>query len=238
MSGRTTAMRALYTREIKAYFETPVAWVVAVIFLMASSLLFFSVFFLFERAEMRQFFSNLPVILALVMPALAMRLIAEERRRGTYEILATLPLSTTDIVVAKFLALWTTGVFLLVPTLLFALTVGTLGRLDPGPVLGGYFGAVLLTGVYAAIGVFTSSISRSETVALVLGLVLTLFFALLRSFLILVPALLVPLFEYLSIGFHFDGFTRGIIDSRSIVYFVTLATFFLVVSERRLAAQR
>lgn len=238
MRNRTTAMRALFRREIKAYFETPVAWVVAVIFLVASSLLFFSVLFLFDRAEMRQFFSNLPVILALVMPALAMRLIAEERRRGTYEILATLPLSTTDIVIAKFLALWVTGLFLLVPTLLFAATVGLLGRLDPGPVLGGYLGAVLLIGVYAAIGVFSSSVSRSETVALMLGLVLSLFFALLRTFLILVPAMLVPLFEYLSIGFHFDGFTRGIIDSRSVVYFATLATFFLVVSERRLAAQR
>ena len=236
--SRTTAMRALFVREIKAFFETPVAWVVAVIFLVTSALLFFSVVFLFDRAEMRQFFNNLPIILALVMPALAMRLIAEERRRGTYEILATLPLSTTDIVAAKFLALWVTGLFLLVPTLLFTVTIGVLGRLDAGPVLGGYFGAALLIGVFAAIGLFASSVSRSETVALMIGLVLSLFFVLLRTFLILIPAFLVPLFDYVSIGYHFDGFTRGIIDSRSIVYFATLSFLFLVLSERRLSSQR
>ncbi len=232
------AVRALYRREIKAYFETPVAWVVGVVFLVASSLLFFSVLFLFDRAELRQFFGNLPVILALLIPALAMRLIAEERRRGTYEILATLPLGTIDIVMAKFLALWTTGLFLLAPTILFALTVGALGRLDFGPVIGGYFGAILLVGVYAAIGVFASSVSRNETVALMLALVISLVFALLRSFLILIPAGLVPVIEYLSIAYHFDGFTRGILDSRSIVYLVSLGAFFLVLSERRLTTQR
>jgi ABC-2 type transport system permease protein len=233
-----TATRALLSREIRAFFETPVIWVVAVVFLMASALLFFSVLFLFDRAEMRQFFANIPILGALVLPALAMRLVAEERRRGTFEILATLPLRTSDIVVAKFLAVWISSVFLLVPTLLFVVTVGSLGRLDPGPVVGGYAGTVLLFGVYSAIGVFASSVSRSETVALMIGLVITLFFALIRSFLVLVPALLVPYFEFLSVGYHFDGFTRGVVDSRSIVYFATLAVFFLALAHRRLTAQR
>ncbi|MFP4409742.1 MAG: ABC transporter permease, partial [Spirochaetaceae bacterium] len=127
-------MYALFRRELSAYFQTPVAYVVAVVFLVATSLLFFSVFFLYDSAELRRFFSTLPLLLAVVIPALSMRLIAEERRRGTYEILATLPLRTIDIVAGKFLAVWVTSIFLLVPTLFYAVTVGTIGRLDPGPV--------------------------------------------------------------------------------------------------------
>jgi len=119
-----------------------------------------------------------------MMPALSMRLIAEERRRGTYELLVTLPLRNVDIVIAKFLAVWITGLFLLAPTLVFVVTVRSFGPLDLGPVTGGYFGTILLVAVYAAIGLFTSTIARNETVALVTGLVLSLFFVLLDSFLI------------------------------------------------------
>lgn len=237
-SRRGNGMYALFRRELSAYFQTPVAYVVAVVFLVAASLLFFSVFFLYDRAELRQFFSFLPLILAVVIPALAMRLIAEERRRGTYEILATLPLRTVDILLGKFFAVWVTALFLLLPTLFFAVTVGSIGRLDPGPVVGGYIGAILLAGTYASIGVFASSISRSEIVALVVALVISLVLAFVESFVVLMPAALADLVQFLSATYHFSGFARGVVDSRSVVYLLSLSGFFLLLSHRALTSRR
>ena len=229
---------ALFRRELNGFFQTPIAYVVGVVFLVASGALFFSPFFLIDRVQMRQFFALLPLLLALLMPALAMRVVAEERRRGMWEIVSTLPLRTGEVIVAKFAAVWVTGLFLLAPTLLFAVTVGSLGELDPGPVVSGYLGAVLLVAVYGAVGVFASSVASNETVALVLGLVISLFFALLNQFLILIPSELVGFLEFLSVGYHFDGFTRGIVDSRSVIYFGTLAAGFLAISRYRLDRQR
>ena len=235
---RFQAAWALFRRELSAYFQTPIAYVFGVVFLALTAVLFFSVFFLFEQVEMRQFFRNLPILLAVLMPALSMRLIAEERRRGTYEVLATLPLRTADIIGSKFLAVWITGLFLLLPTLCFVITVSSFGVLDPGPVLGGYFGAALLAAAFAAVGVFSSSASRNETVALILGLVITLFLTILDGFLVLMPPFILPVAQYLSIGYHFSGFSRGIVDSRSIIYLVSVTVFFLVLADRQLARQR
>ena len=231
---RTRATAALFRRELSSFFQTPVAYVVGIVFLAVTATLFFSVFFLFDRAEMRQFFGSLPVLLALLMPALAMRLVAEERRRGTWEVLSTLPVRNTDVVIAKFLAVWVTGLFLLLPTVIFAVTVAGFGRLDPGPVIGGYLGAALLAAAYGAVGGFASSVARNETVALILGLVIALGLSLLNSFLVLLPAAIVPVVEYLSVGYHFSNFSRGLVDTRSVIYLVTLTVAFLMFARQRL----
>ena len=229
---------ALFRRELNSFFQTPVAYVVGVVFLAASAALFFSFFFLFDRAEMRQFFRFLPLLLAVLMPALAMRVIAEERRRGMWEVVRTLPVRTSHIVLAKFAAVWVTGLFLLAPTVIFVVSAGLVGPLDPGPVIAGYVGATLLAAVYGAIGVFASSISRNETVALVVGLVISLVLGMLNQFVILFPGTVVSVLEFLSTGYHFDGFTRGIIDTRSVVYLLTLTAGFLILSRDQLDRQR
>jgi len=225
-------------KELTSYFQTPVAYVVGIVFLGVTSARFFSVFFLFDRGEMRQFFASLPLLLAIVMPALSMRLVAEERRRGTYELLVTLPLRNSDIVLAKFLAVWITGLFLLLPTLIFVITVKSFGPLDAGPVFGGYLGTILLIAVYGAVGLFSSSLARNETVALILGLVITLTLALLNSFLVLMPTAIVPFVEFLSVNYHFKGFAQGLVDSRSVIYLLSLTAGFLILTERQLAGDR
>lgn len=235
---RFTSFLALTRRELGGYFQTPVAYVVGAIFLGITAALFFSVFFIFERAELRQFFALLPMLLAILMPALAMRLVAEERRRGTWEILTTLPLGGTQIVLAKFVALWITGLFLLAPTMLFAVTVAGFGPIDPGPVFGGYLGAILLVAAYGAVGVFASSIARNETVALILGLVIALFLALMEGITVLLPASIVSFVQFLGTGYHFTGFAQGIVDSRSVVYLVSLTAFFLVLTQYQIDRRR
>jgi len=236
--GRFASAWALFRRELGSFFQTPIAYVVGIVFLAASGLLFFSVFFLYDRAEMRQFFRFLPLLLAILMPALAMRVIAEERRRGIGEIVSTLPLTNSQIVVAKFAAVWTTGLFLLAPTLIFTLSVSFVGPLDAGPVVTGYLGAILLAAVYGAAGVFASSVAANETVALILGLVISLVLAFLNQFAVLIPGSIVSVFEFLGTGYHYEGFTRGIIDTRSVVYLVTVTVGFLVLSKYRLDRQR
>ncbi len=238
VAARLRSWFALFRRELSGYFQTPVAYVVGVIFLGTTAALFFAVFFIFERAELRQFFGLLPMLLAILMPALAMRLIAEERRRGTWEILTTLPVGHTQIVLAKFAAVWVTGLFLLAPTLFYAVTVSTFGPLDPGPVAGGYLGAVLLVAAYGAVGVFASSVARNETVALVLGLVISLLLAFLEGIVVLVPAALVSFVQFLGTSYHFSGFTRGVIDSRSVVYLLSVTAVFLVLARHHLDRHR
>lgn len=239
--ARTRGLRpawALFRRELNSFFQTPIAYVVGVVFLVALALLFFSVFFLNDRAQMRQFFGLLPLLLALLMPALAMRVIAEERRRGMQEIMSTLPLRNTEMVLAKFAAVWVTGLFLLAPTIIFTISASFVGELDPGPVVSGYLGAILLVAVYGAVGVFASSVSPNETIALVIGLVISLVFALLNQFLVLFPGSIVSFMEFLSTGYHYQGFTRGIIDSRSVIYLITLTALFLVLTRYQLDRQR
>lgn len=227
---RLISFQALLRRELGSFFQTPVAYVVGAIFLGVTGALFFSVFFIFERAELRQFFGLLPMLLALLMPALAMRLIAEERRRGTWEILTTLPVGSTQIVLAKFLAVWITGLFLLAPTVIFATTVAGFGPIDVGPVIGGYLGAALLAAAYASVGVFASSVARNETVALVVGLVIALFLALLEGITILLPPAIVSIVQFFGTGYHFTGFAQGVIDTRSVVYLIALTAFFLILA--------
>jgi len=238
IAARLRSWFALFRRELSGYFQTPVAYVVGAIFLGITAALFFAVFFIFERAELRQFFGLLPMLLAILMPALAMRLVAEERRRGTWEILTTLPVGHTQIILAKFAAVWVTGLFLLAPTLFYAVTVSTFGPLDPGPVVGGYLGGVLLVAAYGAVGVFSSSVARNETVALVLGLVISLFLAFLEGIVVLMPGGLVSLVQFLGTGYHFSGFTRGVIDSRSVVYLLSVTAFFLVLARHHLDRHR
>lgn len=231
---RLGATMALFRRELASFFQTPIAYVVGIVFLVVTATLFFSVFFLFDRTEMRQFFGSLPLLLALLVPALSMRLVAEERRRGTWEVLSTLPVRNLEVVAAKFLAVWVTSLFLLLPTVIFAGTVAGFGRLDPGPVVAGYLGAMLMAAAYSAIGVFASSVARNETVALVLGLVISLLLALLESFVILLPAAIVSVVEYLSIGYHYADFAQGLVDTRAVVYLVTLTAAFLMLARQRL----
>lgn len=225
---------ALYRRELSGFFQTPVAYVAAAIFAAANAAVFFAVFFLFDRAELRQFFAWLPLWLAFFMSPLAMRLVAEERRRGTIEILTTLPIGSGGIVAAKFFAAWTTGLFLLAPTVLLPLAVRAFGPLDPGPVVSGYLGAVLLTGLYAAVGLLSSTVARHEAVALILALLFSLALAAVQGLLVLLPGGVVDLVQFVGTSFHMGLFARGQIDLRSIVYLSSLTFVLLYAARMRL----
>lgn len=217
-------------RELGAFFSSPVAYIVSALFLVFSGLLFFSTFFLLNRAELRNFFSLLPVLYAFFIPALTMRLFAEEIRTGSLETLLTLPVSPLDAVLGKFAAALVFAFGMLLPTLLWVLTAAILGRPDLGPILGGYIGSFFLAAAFTAIGVFASALTRNQIVSFFTAFAVCILLAMIDIFLVLVPAFLVTPLENLSATWHFSTIARGVLDSRDVIYFLSLTVLFLTAT--------
>jgi ABC-type uncharacterized transport system involved in gliding motility auxiliary subunit len=212
----------VFRRELRGTFLSPIAYIVIAVFLAVTGWLFFSPFFLNDRADLREFFSLLPLILSFVIPAITMRIFAEEYRGGTFEITRTLPVPVASIIAGKFLASLTLVAVMLLPTVSYAVSVSALGELDWGPVVGGYLGALLLGAAYTAIGLFASSLTKNQIVAYITGIALVLFFTIVDRMLLFLPPNLAGLFQYLAADFHFQNVARGVFDTRDLVYFLTL----------------
>jgi len=191
-------------------------------FSIGDRVVFFTTFFLFNQATLRNFFSLLPVIFSFVVPAITMRLFSEELNVGSYEILLTMPVTFQDIVVGKFLASTLFVVAMLIPALAYPITVSFLGQLDWGPVMGGYVGAVLLGAAFSAIGLFASSLTRNQIIAFITGMALCFSLTLIDKMLFFLPQSILGFLQYLGAGFHFNNISKGIIDSRDILYFLSV----------------
>ena len=216
------AISTVYKREFKSYFFSPIAYIITTIFLVITGWFFFSTFFLAGRSDMRDFFSLLPMILAFTIPAVTMRVFSEEYRSGSFEILATLPLKKEEIVLGKFAAAHVLSLIMMAPTLIYAITIGTIGNLDWGPVIGGYVGAVLLAGAYTAVGIFASSLTHNQIVAFIISVSISFFLTTIDKMLILIPSFLTGFLQYLGADYHFSSISKGVIDSRDIIYFLSL----------------
>ena len=192
-------------RELRSIFGSPIGYIVAVLFLSLTGWLLFPTFFLQGRGDLRAFFELLPIILALVVPAITMRQLSEELSSGTFELVLTLPLSAAEILFGKFLGARGFLVAVLLPTLAYPISVSSVTRLDWGPVAGGYLGAFLLLGLYCAVGLLASSASRNQIVAFVLSLSACAFLALVDRVLFLIPAVLVAPLQFMSATVHVEN---------------------------------
>lgn len=225
-------------KELSSYFVSPIAYIVIAIFLVVTGWFFFSTFFLYNQASMRGFFSLLPVILSFVIPAVTMKLFSEEFNRGSYEMLMTLPVNRLEVIMGKFLAAMGFTMVMLLPTLVYALTISGLGELDPGPVIGGYIGAILLGGLFAAVGLFASSLTRNQIIAFIIAMAICFFLTMIDKMLFFLPKGILGIMSYLGADFHFRNIARGVLDSRDLIYFVSM-TFIalygtsLVIQERK-----
>jgi ABC-2 type transport system permease protein len=184
---------------------------------------FFTTFFLHNQASLRNFFALLPITFSFVVPAITMRLFSEELNVGSYEILLTLPVTFLDVVLGKFLAALAFLAIMMIPTLSYPISVSFLGQLDWGPVVGGYVGAILLGGSFSAIGLFASSLTRNQIIAFIVGMAICFSLTLVDKMLFFLPQSLLGLLEYLGADFHFENISKGIIDSRDIVYFLSVS---------------
>jgi len=212
----------IFKKEFKSYFVSPIAYIVIAIFLLVTGWFFFTPFFLFNQANLRNFFALLPVVFSFVVPAVTMRLFSEELNIGSYEILLTMPVTILDIVLGKFLASVVFVAAMLLPTVAYPITVSLLGQLDWGPVVGGYLGAVLLSGAFSAIGLFASSLTRNQIIAFIAGMAICFGLTLIDKMLFFLPQSLLGILGYLGADFHFQNISKGIVDSRDILYFLSV----------------
>ncbi len=235
MSARTCPAWAILKREWKAYFNSPVAYVFIVIFLALSGFFTFNVSHLYEagRADLGAFFFWHPWLYLILVPAVAMRLWAEERRTGTLELLLTMPVTTAQAIVGKFVAAWLFLLLALALTFPVVITVYYLGQPDLGPILSGYAGSALLAGAYLAVGTFTSALTRNQVVSFILSAVIGLFLLLagyppVTGILSAVaPPWLVAVISGFSFTSHYEQLQRGVIDLRDLLYFASVIVFML-----------
>ena len=210
-------------KEFRAYFISPIAYIVISIFLLTTGWFFFTTFFLFDQANLRNFFALLPIIFAFVVPAITMRLFSEELNIGSYEILLTMPVTFPDVILGKFLAGVLFVCAMLIPTFAYPITVSFLGELDWVPVWGGYIGAILLGAAFSALGLFASSLTRNQITAFIIGVAVCFSLTLLDKMLFFLPSSMLGFFEYLGADFHFQNISKGIIDTRDILYFLSIS---------------
>lgn len=234
--------RVLYIsqRELKKYFNSPTAYIVCFLFLLIAGGLFWLDFFQAATVEltMRGFFVQAPLFLAFFVPAVTMGLLSEERRSGTLEMLMTLPVRDSEVVLGKYLAAMGLLTAVLAATLVYPLTLAGLGDLDLGPVAGGYLGLLLLGSAYVAIGVMVSSWTEDQIVSILIAFFLCFALYIMGELARHAPPALAEVLQQLSTRLHFDNIARGVVDLRDLVYYLSVTVFGLVVSTVTLSARR
>ncbi len=228
-------IRTIVKRELASYFSSPIAYVFLVIFLLMTGFFTFTAGNFFERGEasLASFFGWHPWLYLVLVPAVGMRLWAEERRSGTLELLLTMPIATWQAIIAKFLASWIFLAVALALTFPAVLTVNVLGDPDNGVIVAGYLGSFFLAGTYLAITCMTSAMTRNQVVAFIVSVVLCLFL-ILAGFNPVTDLLtrwanpaVVDTVAAFSVVTHYDGFQRGVIDLRDLVFFLSIIGFAL-----------
>lgn len=228
----------IFRREFASYFVTPVAYVFIVIFLALLGAMTFFLGGFFERgqADLAPFFAFHPWLYLLLIPAVSMRLWSDERKVGTVEMLLTLPVSTTQAVVAKFLAAWSFAGIALALTFPIWITVNYLGSPDNGVILAGYVGSLVMAGAYLAIGSCFSTAAKNQVIAFVLAVLVSLIFTVMGSPLVLdfvsgwAPPQLTDLVAGLSFLANFDAISKGVLDLVNLIYFLSVIALFLSIN--------
>jgi ABC-2 type transport system permease protein len=229
-------------RELQSFFDSLIAYILLVLFLGISGFftwLFGSDIFLIGQASLRTFFSIAYWTLFFFIPALTMRLLAEEKRSGTIELLLTKPVTDRQIVLGKFLSTLLLIILALFLTLPYVITIASIGNMDAGGVICGYLGLVLMSGVYISIGLFASSMTHNQIVAFLTSLFIGLLFHLIFDLLAgSTTGIIGQLFNMLSMRVHFESISRGVIDSSDLIYYLSLIFLGLFFSEVSLAKKK
>ena len=235
MSAAWANVRTIAKRELVGYFDSPVAYVFIVIYLLLAGFFTFTFGAFFDRGEasLAAFFMWMPWLLLFLVPALGMRLWSEERRGGTMELLLTLPVTAWQAILGKFIASWVFIAIAMALTFPFWLTVNWLGDPDNGVILAGYIGSLLLAGAYLAVSCMTSAMTRNQVVSFILAVLICLALVMVGFMPVTdllsrwAPTWLVEGVAGFSVLTHFDGFQKGVLDSRDLVFFASVIGFAL-----------
>ena len=227
-------IRNVFKRELQGYFNSPVAYIFLIIFLMITSWFTFSwgSFYDARQATLEPFFRYHPFIYLFFIPAIAMRLWSEERKSGTIQLLLTLPITTAQAVIGKFLAAWAFLGIALLLTFPMVITVFYLGTPDKGVIFASYFGSFLMAGAYLSIGSFTSALTKNQVVSFVLSIVaclllLMIAFPPVTSNLDFLPVKIIDIITSFGFWMHFESIKRGVVDLGDLFYFISMIGFML-----------
>jgi ABC-2 type transport system permease protein len=229
---------AIAQRELRSYFVSPVAYVVSALFLLISGFLFSLILGISNEASMRPLFGNFAVIFLFIVPALTMRLLAEEQRTGTMELMLTAPVRDYELVLGKFLGVFLLLLIMLAITLVYPGILLLAGNPDRGPILAGYLGVILQAAALLSIGLFASSLTQNQIIAALLAFVILLILWLADALGNFTQGRIGDLFRFLSITKHFDEFPRGVIDSKDIIYFLSVTAAALFFTVQSVTARR
>ncbi len=226
-------------KELRSFFNSAVAYVILTLFLLIAGWFFTSSMFLVNQADLRDVFSVIiPLIYLFFIPAITMRVIAEEKKSGTIELLVTMPVRDVEIVLGKYLATLILLATALALTFAYPMTIAMLGNPDGGALIGGYLGLLLMGAAYLAIGIFTSGLTPNQIVAFITGFALIFVFYMLDKVIVFFPGVMASILEYASVTYHFDNLARGVIDTRDLVYYGTVIVLFLFLAVRSLEARK
>jgi len=230
----------LAKKEFKSFFLSPIAYIFITVYLIITNYLYFQGFFLINQADMHQYFSILPWVFLFLVPAITMRSWAEERKVKTIELLLTWPVSDFQVVMGKFLASLAFLIIAIVLSVTIPITLSILGNPDGGAIFTSYLGAILMGAAYLAIGLWMSSLTENQILGFLGGVVAILALLLIgNSYVTLnIPTFLVPLFTSLGLGTHFESISRGVIDSRDILYYLSVICFFLFLNIRTIESRK
>lgn len=231
-------MRNIIIKELRSFFSSLIAYIIIGVFLLFLGL-FIWVFqetsvLNYNYATLDQLFTIAPLVFIFLIPAISMRSIAEEYQHGTLELILTKPISSLDFVLGKYFSVLLLVIISLIPTILYYYSVHSLGspkgNIDSGAVLGSYLGLVLLSAVFASIGVFSSSVSKNQIVSFVIGAFLCFFFHWGFQYISSLPVFFGGADDFiqkLGIEYHYNSISRGVLDTRDIIYFVSVIFLFI-----------
>ena len=231
-------IKTIYLKELKSYFNSPIAYIVIIVFLIIGGYFFTNGLFQNNLATLRPLFDIVPFIFLFFIPAITMRLFSEEKKQGTIELLLTKPITDNELVIGKFLAAFMLTMITLLPTLLYLIVVMLIGKVDLGAVIGGYLGLIFMAGVYIGVGVFASSLTENQVVAFIVSFVAVFALFMVGKILIQFSPLLVSAIEYISTDYHFINISCGVIDSRDLIYYLSMITFTLFLTRVSLESRK
>ncbi|MBI3193569.1 MAG: ABC transporter permease subunit [Ignavibacteriae bacterium] len=233
-----TNIKYIFLKELRSYFNSAIAYIVIVGFLAILGWFFTTNLFLMNMSSLRVVFEITPFLLLFFGPLITMRLLSEEMKTGTLELLMTKPIREHEIVIGKFLSAWALFFFTLLPTISYYITVALLGRLDLGPVIGGYLGLMFVGGVFISVSMLGSSLSENQITSAIVSFIIVFGLFMLDKVLYVVPPYLASVLEYMSIDYHFSNIARGVIDTRDLIYYLSMISFSLMLGSFALQRKR
>ena len=229
----------IYLKELRSYFNGPMAYIFLVIFSLVTGYFFSNTFFIFGQSDMRALFQIVPLVYLFFIPAITMGIISKEKNTGTMEVMCTLPIKDHEFVLGKYLAILTlleVALFLTSVMFINLVFVGT--NIDYGAIFTGYLGLFLAGAVYASMGLFASSLTDNQVVGFIIAIFFVLIFFLIDKLLIFMPHSIAGTMQYLSIDYHLSNISKGVLDTRNLVYFFSMITLFIMLTVESLNSRK